>query len=350
MGITDITEPASPEEFPGAAAWRWHMQLKAERILAHLRIILVLTGTVAWAAGLPRMVSGLLWLTLLLSWVYALVEGWVILRRPQVLERMPYASVLLDLGFAIAWVFETGGGHSLFLPALFCGVAAAPIRLDRRRAMLTTLAYTVAYYAAAGPPAVFAEVSILLIGLGLTLWNAVIHSDRRNSLRDALTGAFGREYGLMQLEHLLRNGPWPLTLGIVDLDGFKGVNDRYGHPAGDGVLVQCVRIIEEQVRAGDLVARLGGDEFLVLLPASEIEEGVGVAERIRAAFEKTTFHLRHGPAAVNLTISIGLAEGRKGTGAAALVQTADERLYAAKSGHNRVVGATPPESRSARPC
>lgn len=349
MGITGVADLAATEEFPGAAAWRWHMQLKAERILAHLRILMVVAGTVAWIADPPDTVPLVMWLTLGFSWVYAVVQGLVILRRPEIVEKTPYLAVILDFVFAVTWVALTGGGRSIFLPALFAGVASSPMRLERRGAMAISLGYAIAYYAAAGPTGLFAAVSVLVIGMGLTLWNAVVHSDRRNSLRDALTGAFGREYGLMQLEHLLRYGPWPVTVAMVDLDGFKGVNDRYGHPAGDGVLVQCVRIIEEQVRAGDIVARLGGDEFLVVLPASRIEEGVSVAERIRAAFEKTTFHLRHGPAAVNLTISIGLAEGAEGSTATALVQAADERLYAAKTGHNLVVGTPAPEPRSASP-
>ena len=135
----------------------------------------------------------------------------------------------------------------------------------------------------------------------------------------------------LELEEIRRTGS-PLALLLLDVDRFKQYNDSYGHPAGDVVLKDVGRIIQESVRDYDLAARYGGEEFAVLLPGMSREHGSQVAERIRRKIEKYKFPNR------NVTVSIGLAETRlPPVTPEAMVQMADKALYMAKhSGRNKV--------------
>jgi len=135
-----------------------------------------------------------------------------------------------------------------------------------------------------------------------------------------------------QISHALRYGQ-PLSLLMVDVDRFKQFNDRYGHPAGDGVLRTVANVLRQSVRAGDLAARYGGEEFAVLLPQTGLDRAAEAAERLRAAVEQTDH-----PCA-QVTVSVGVAcLPVHGTDANALVNAADTALYLAKTGgRNRVV-------------
>src|SRR5262249_11992283 len=123
-----------------------------------------------------------------------------------------------------------------------------------------------------------------------------------------------------------------LSLVIFDMDGLKRVNDRFGHLAGDEVLVGAGRLVRERSRASDTAARYGGDELVLVLPETARAGAVAVAEEIRASIEE----LRAGPAQV--TVSAGVAAAPDdGRDPRQLLAAADARLYAAKAaGGNRV--------------
>src|SRR6201995_4217880 len=129
----------------------------------------------------------------------------------------------------------------------------------------------------------------------------------------------------------------PVTVLIFDIDHFKSVNDRFGHPAGDELLKLFSTIVVNNLRISDLSGRIGGEEFAALLPCS-LEEGVLAAERVREAFEASGIVDETGP--VDPTVSIGVAGGPAGTELEVLLAAADTALYQAKrSGRNRVEAA-----------
>jgi diguanylate cyclase (GGDEF)-like protein len=126
----------------------------------------------------------------------------------------------------------------------------------------------------------------------------------------------------------------PVTALIFDIDHFKSINDRFGHPAGDEILKLFATIVINNLRISDLSGRIGGEEFAALLPCS-LEEGVLVAERVREVFAASGIVVDEGP--VDTTVSIGVAGGPAGTELEVLLAAADTALYQAKrSGRNRV--------------
>jgi len=157
---------------------------------------------------------------------------------------------------------------------------------------------------------------------------------------DPLTGMFNRrgfaEATSRVIEREAKAGR-PVTVLIFDIDHFKSINDRFGHPAGDEILKLFSAVVINSLRITDLSGRIGGEEFAALLPCS-LEEGVLAAERVREAFESSGIVDETGP--VDTTVSIGVAGGPAGTELEVLLAAADTALYQAKrSGRNRVEAA-----------
>jgi diguanylate cyclase (GGDEF)-like protein len=157
---------------------------------------------------------------------------------------------------------------------------------------------------------------------------------------DPLTGMFNRrgfsEATARVIEREATAGR-PVTVLIFDIDHFKSINDRFGHPAGDEILKLFSTIVINSLRISDLSGRIGGEEFAALLPCS-LEEGVLAAERVREAFASSGIVVDEGP--VDTTVSIGVAGGPAGTELEVLLAAADTALYQAKrGGRNRVEAA-----------
>ena len=126
------------------------------------------------------------------------------------------------------------------------------------------------------------------------------------------------------------------TLLLVDIDHFKRVNDVYGHVNGDRILRGIASRITDCIRSNDFAARYGGEEFAVIFPGSGANEAMGVAERMRLDIGKTNF--RMDDQNIKMTVSGGLAEGKKGMTPDELIAAADAALYAAKNqGRNRMI-------------
>ncbi|MFO7898168.1 MAG: diguanylate cyclase [Planctomycetota bacterium] len=166
----------------------------------------------------------------------------------------------------------------------------------------------------------------------------------RLSVTDELTSLANRRHLMAKLDDELarseRTGH-PFALLLIDIDGFKAVNDEHGHQVGDAVLRACARAIAGAVRKTDFVARHGGDEFCVLLIDTGGENGAVMAEKICAAVQEL-------PRPVP-TVSIGTTAYEPGVTRDALFRAADEALYQAKSrGRNTVAVLDPAEGSRAR--
>ncbi len=163
------------------------------------------------------------------------------------------------------------------------------------------------------------------------------------AIRDSLTGLYVQRYFFERLreEHrrVLRSGH-PLSLLMCDLDHFKAANDRWGHGAGDLMLIRFSDILKEKVQEG-VVARYGGEEFSVLLPEMPKGKALQLAEEIRKAMEEFPFTIRREQ--VKMTVSIGVANVPSDTlDEEDLIRKSDEALYRAKrEGRNRVIGWRP---------
>jgi diguanylate cyclase (GGDEF)-like protein len=171
---------------------------------------------------------------------------------------------------------------------------------------------------------------------------------RRMAEVDGLTGVCNRRHFQVLLaretERALASGE-PLSLILADVDHFKQVNDRYGHPAGDSALQHVARILSRRPRRSDVVARYGGEEFAVLLPGTAAEAAKGLAEELRREVETVPAPIVPGAPPVAVTASFGVATLPDHAGREAdLVAAADRALYRAKqAGRNRVeVAASAP--------
>ena len=148
-----------------------------------------------------------------------------------------------------------------------------------------------------------------------------------DSLTGLLNRAAFRERAIALLED---DGKRPLCLVALDLDHFKLVNDRWGHPAGDAALVHLASVVRSKLRAGDVVGRLGGDEFMLLLPATTIEEAENITGDLSSSLKNNPLRLPDGEM-VPLSMSCGINLYRPGMTFDAMVGGADIALYQAKA-------------------
>jgi diguanylate cyclase (GGDEF)-like protein/PAS domain S-box-containing protein len=159
------------------------------------------------------------------------------------------------------------------------------------------------------------------------------------SHRDPLTGAYNRRFSDSVMSQWFKrpSGKSRKSILMLDIDNFKSVNDRYGHPAGDKYLAEAVRSVQKFLRSSDAICRTGGEEFLVLLPDTDLSDAEQIASRVRQAIEdmavKSDDHL------IQTTVSVGLTMIREGdTEIKQVLDRADSALYTAKhSGKNKVV-------------
>ncbi len=162
-----------------------------------------------------------------------------------------------------------------------------------------------------------------------------IHTDV--AATDQMTGLLNRRGMLAAAQRLIERAGLrhePVSVLMFDLDFFKSINDRFGHPVGDEVLRLFATTASKHLHASDLVGRLGGEEFVAVLPAP-LPEAAAAAERVRSAFEVAANEVcGH---SVRATVSIGVTSGPAGTDIASLLIKSDAALYRAKAhGRNRV--------------
>jgi two-component system cell cycle response regulator len=176
------------------------------------------------------------------------------------------------------------------------------------------------------------------------------HRSLSLALTDELTGLYNRRYVVAHLEELVarvnNDHAADTALMMFDVDHFKQVNDKFGHPGGDDALRQLADRALRGVRSIDLVSRLGGEEFVVVMPETNLSAAVTVAERLRRSVAGEPFVIHATGDRPPITISIGVAVAQAGDTVDTLLQRADDALYQAKnSGRNTVVaqdGVMPP--------
>jgi diguanylate cyclase (GGDEF)-like protein len=243
----------------------------------------------------------------------------------------------VDLGL-MQWL---GGGwgapyHELLLLSLILGSAWLP---PRRFAPFAAMVAAVALAPAAYAPDRAALLSVgtelviwLFVSAALSVLMARVRGQARLARRDPLTRLANRR-ALDERFQAPRTGE--LVLGIGDLDGFKEINDRHGHLAGDACLQQVGAVLAEHARADDQVFRWGGDEFAVLLPAT----GADVAAEVFARLEAAVADAVRDPDGRAVRISFGWAAGGAETDLRTLTERADAGLLARKAGRPRRAAA-----------
>ena len=176
----------------------------------------------------------------------------------------------------------------------------------------------------------------------IALENARLHHVVQvQAVTDELTGLVNRRRFMtaLETETARPSRVRPPSLILADLDDFKRVNDRFGHPIGDELLQEFARALLEHVRDIDISARLGGEEFAVLLPETPLDGASAVAERLQRYLAATPLVVKDGHS-IHATASFGVAELVEGEGGDELLRRADAALYRAKAeGKNQVVVA-----------
>jgi diguanylate cyclase (GGDEF)-like protein len=184
-----------------------------------------------------------------------------------------------------------------------------------------------------------AHLESLLASLLFPLRNALLYRNASlSALRDPLTGAGNRiamEQSLTREGEIARRQQQPLSVLMLDIDHFKGINDTHGHATGDEVLRAVADAIKDRLRNIDQVFRFGGEEFLIVLTNTGRESAALVGERLRNAALQLTYPVDGRP--VELTVSLGCSTLLPGESPDSLVRRADTALYAAKrQGRNRL--------------
>lgn len=243
-----------------------------------------------------------------------------------------------------------------YLVVVLVGLLGRMPRTILLLAALCTVLIGIGYYLSApgsGPPSVAMLNRVLAIG---AIWStAIVSYVHLRSLatlkpladRDELTGLYNRHY--FNTEARRQFGAWrrygnPLSLIMLDIDHFKRINDRHGHPAGDEVLKALAATLLAQTRELDTTCRYGGEEFVMLLPFTDLSGALAKAHQIKNAIDALSVPWRH--ERLRFHVSMGVAELHDSQWEPAdLVAAADRALYRAKAeGRNRICAAGGPQA------
>ena len=340
-----------------------------ERWVAGVRLFLVAGLSVLVVAMAPAQRWTGLTLLLLVGLLHALLLAWLAFRVAE--PWVPWLSCAADVALtsaALLFVLRHGlPGSALPTRSLyelyFLVIMSAGLRYDWRLCIWTAglciVAHALLLWVAAGALGVESAdlgagranqaVHFAMLALGGIIMATVAQRAKRLRLMvgvDHLTGLSQRAPFVERIDEELaraRRRGAPLSVAILDLDGFKAFNDTFGHPVGDRALQAVATRLRSSVRKSDLVARFGGEEFVVAFPETAVEQARQRVEHIRAELARVSIQVGRGEQR-QVTVSAGLGSWpADGETFDAVLTTADARLYEAKrSGKNRVVSPDNP--------
>ena len=284
---------------------------------------------------------------LLLIWSFVLIFNYYFtITSPNMGARFIFSSVICAIFFLLAGRTIAYGGIDKFpkryLFALTCSLhgiflLARPlfINVDKMPLTASTKHYAISEF-------ILAEsfIALVLIALGvLTLANEyMLNQVKKLAELDSLTHVLNRGAFMNMLNkthHQMQRMKNPLSLLAIDLDHFKTINDTWGHSVGDDALCHFVKVINENLREGDVIGRLGGEEFAICLPDTDEEEALIVAERLRSHLSQSC--LKQDNACLPLTASFGVSTLKENEDIKFALKRADSAMYLAKkNGRNRV--------------
>lgn len=316
------------------SAWDYWLAPQRAAESAAVRLALVLFGAIGyfpWRGRLP------------VAWRYGLVYG-------THTSAMILSAALLPNGLGLALPAITGVMFPLALleprlqrlfalvlfPSLLFFIVGAAVLPGQ------TYASSVLIYAmTAALVAVVAVVQGRLRRAAFVAERALAYSAHHDSLSGLLARGYLIELATHDLARARRYGH-PLTIGMLDIDHFKRVNDTFGHPVGDALIQAVSKVCSAELRASDYFGRIGGEEFVCVMPDTSQDEALACAERMRRAV--AAFRLQTAAGEARCTISIGiaaLAPGHADFGS--LLAAADAALYQAKSGGRDRIEVAPPD-------
>ncbi len=248
----------------------------------------------------------------------------------------------LGLGYFIGFM-EVVAVHTLGLPGQFwfyVAIVANFFLIDRRHALLIVLAGLLALLLMGDLSGSQSEVASFFVTvvvcamLGYVFaYRTAFQRDQLETLaaKDPLTGIYNRRTLVDDLDRVYRivqREKQPYAMLVLDLDHFKNINDQHGHLAGDQVLMQFARLLEENIRKGDRLYRYGGEEFVIVVPGANAASLMNMADKLR---QKTVETLT-APCGRAITTSIGGALLAEGETVTEWFARTDSALYAAKNG------------------
>jgi diguanylate cyclase (GGDEF)-like protein len=269
--------------------------------------------------------------------------------------RLPIEAAIV-LIFLTVLIAMTGGHDSPYFFGYILLVGGAALSTSDLGAAILAVISSIAYIAAvlvAGPgtllPADFGMVAFNLVSISLVMYVASVigreqRRAREEALRlsrfDSLTTLHSRDYFMSELEQEIlratRTGR-PFAVAMMDLDGLKAANDRFGHDWGDNLLKAVADVLKGDIRITDVAARYGGDEFALMLPETDLAGAILVAEKVRVDISRIA--LPHNGAVVRTSASIGIVTfPDDGRSSAELMRRADLAMYEAKRrGRDQIV-------------
>jgi len=270
--------------------------------------------------------------------------------------RLPVEAVIV-LVFVTLLIAMTGGHDSPYFFGYILLVGAAAMSASdigaAVLAVISSLAYVGAVLLDAGNAPLtevgLGQVAFNLIAIALIMYVAsVIGREQRRardealrlSRHDSLTGLHSRDYFTTELEQEIlraaRSGR-PFAVAMMDLDGLKAANDRFGHDWGDNLLRAVADVLRGDIRVTDVAARYGGDEFVLMLPETELAGAILVAEKVRVDISRIA--LPHNGAIIRTSASLGIVTfPHDGRSSAELLRRADLAMYEAKRrGRDQIV-------------